>query len=165
MLKLNDEYAGSLTHELIRQRVEADDFLLAEFCGGVLETYGLEVGMFVVPHPRAGDFTASDGPLGLGNIRVRGRVIITHPLDSADVAQLVGELEDGERGLLVCWQGYSDAGRKAAMAEARIELLDSDFILNTMLERYDQLDAFWREQIPLRRVLVPTMEMVAALPD
>jgi predicted Mrr-cat superfamily restriction endonuclease len=164
-LNLSDGLAHVLTRQVVRRFVEKPDgFELAEFVGGVLETFGLHVYPFILSHPRAGDFTACDGPLGLGPLQIRGRVVRGREVGPSDVEVMAAELQGDERGILVAWDGYSHEAW-AAIQDRPIRLLEGDYILDCAIERYDQLEEVWRNQIPLATVRVPTMELVNNLPD
>ncbi|MDI9336535.1 MAG: restriction endonuclease, partial [Gammaproteobacteria bacterium] len=72
-----------------------------------------------------------------------------------DVAQLLGNVGSSEYGLFVTLGTFTKQAKTFANGKANLRLIDGDDLVQLILEHYEQLDAKYKELIPLRRVYVP----------
>ncbi len=72
---------------------------------------------------------------------------------SAEVQQLKGTLQAGEKGLFVSTGGFSrDAERLAAQ---NLTLLDGRKVVDYFIEHYESMPAEYQAKVPLKRVYIP----------
>jgi len=74
---------------------------------------------------------------------------------SPEVAALAGAIGDKGAGLFVTLASFSKQARDFADAKGNLRLLDGDALLDLLLEHYEDLDAKYRAEIPLKRVYIP----------
>ena len=64
-------------------------------------------------------------------------------------------MDDMGAGLFVALASFSKQARDFADAKGNMRLLDGDALLDLLLEHYEDLDAKYRAEIPLKRVYIP----------
>ena len=71
-----------------------------------------------------------------------------------DVQRLVGALAQGgsELGLFVTLGGYSTDAVHLERTRQNLRLITGTQLIDLIFEHYEQLDAEWKQLIPLRRV-------------
>lgn len=74
---------------------------------------------------------------------------------SPEVQALSGAVGDKGAGLFVTLASFSKQARDFAEARGNLRLLDGDAVLEVLLEHYEELDAKYRAEIPLKRVYMP----------
>ena len=65
---------------------------------------------------------------------------------------LAGAIGDKGAGLFVTLASFSKQARDFAEAKGNLRMLDGDALLEPLLEHYEDLDARYRAEIPLKRV-------------
>lgn len=68
---------------------------------------------------------------------------------------LAGAIGDKGAGLFVTLASFSKQARDFADANGNIRQLDGDALVDLLLEHYEDLDAKYRAEIPLKRVYIP----------
>lgn len=74
---------------------------------------------------------------------------------SPEVQALAGAIGDKGAGLFVTLASFSKQARDFAEVKGNLRLLDGDALLQLLLEHYEELDAKYRTEIPLKRVYIP----------
>ena len=109
---------------------------------------GRDQGVDIVAHP---------DPLGFRRPCIKAQV--KHRKDSTggpDMRSFTATLRDGESGLYVSTGGFTRGAEVEAQgAREPVTLLDRDDFIQLLLEHYEDLDAEYKAQIPLRKVWVP----------
>lgn len=127
---------------------------LSELVTLLLEIEGFKVACSP-PGPDGGvDVRAGHGPLGLGVPRLVGQVKSGSQVVNDEVLQaLIGHMHTGgaDAALVVSWAGLTRqaAGRAAGMG-FRVQVWDSNVILDRFIEAYDRLPSHVRSLLPQR---------------
>lgn len=74
---------------------------------------------------------------------------------SPEVQALSGAVGDKAAGLFVTLATFSKQARDFAEARGNIRLVDGDGLIDLLLEHYEELDARYQAEIPLKRVYIP----------
>ncbi|MBN2560512.1 MAG: restriction endonuclease [Phycisphaerae bacterium] len=147
-----DELIGDMVSKI-------DPYDLQELVAGLLEAMGYRTRVSA-PGPDHGvDVIAHPDALGFESPRIK--VQIKHRQSSAggpDVRNLVGTLNQGEKGLFVSTGGFSTEARREAEKGGRVTLVDAEELVGFLTEYYDRLDSDYKALIPLRKVWVPASE-------
>lgn len=72
-----------------------------------------------------------------------------------EVKQLLGNLGQGEVGLLVTTGSFSRQAHESAKGRSNLRLIDGDELIQFILTHYDQLDPKYKRLLPLKKVYVP----------
>jgi restriction system protein len=72
-----------------------------------------------------------------------------------EVQQLLGNLGDGEFGLLVALGGLSPQAKDFAKRKTNLRLVDGPELVDLVLEHYEALDPRYKSFIPLKKVYIP----------
>ena len=73
-----------------------------------------------------------------------------------DVVQaLLGNLSNGEYGLLITIAGFTNQARDFARTKNSIRLIDGPALVELVLEHYEELQPRYKALIPLKRVYIP----------
>lgn len=76
-------------------------------------------------------------------------------VSNSTVASLYGNIGNGEYGLFVSLGSYTKPAAAFAHDKGNLRLIDSDGLIDLVLNRYDQLDAKYKGLLPLKSVYVP----------
>jgi len=131
---------------------------MQELVAGILR--GMEYKTVVSPKgaDRGKDITAS--PDGLGFEEPKIVVEVKHrsgQMGTKEIRSFIGGLRDGERGLYVSTGGFSkEAKYEADRAKMPITLIDSNMLVNLIIEYYDKFDMDTIKLIPLTKIYWPT---------
>ncbi len=68
-------------------------------------------------------------------------------------------VHDSEVGVFITTGGYSGSARDFAHTKCNLRLYNGGDLADLVLKHYDRLGSQYRQQIPLRRVLIPDMTM------
>ena len=149
-------------------RAEAKDHLLktltqnfkshrfAHLVGDLLETMGCRTRVSPEGPDKGIDIVAFRDELGLHPPIIRVQVKSGEGnVGSPEVQALSGAVGDKGAGLFVTLALFSKQARDFADAKGNIRLLDGDALLELLLEHYEDLDAKYRAEIPLKRVYIP----------
>jgi len=102
------------------------------------------------------DILAHSDPLGVQGPFLKVQVKSTEgQTGEKDVRDLVGLLNEGERGLFVTLGTFNLDARKMARGPKGIRLVDGPEVVGLICEHYERLDHKYRSMLPLRHVWVP----------
>ena len=76
-------------------------------------------------------------------------------ISNSTVASLYGNIGNGEFGLFVTLGTFTKPAAAFAKDKGNLRLIDSDGLIDLVLNRYEQLDAKYKGLIPLRSVYIP----------
>jgi len=144
----------------IRTRFQRHD--LARLVEAVLQADGYKTELSA-PGPDGGvDILAGRGPLGLDGPSLCAQVKSqTKPADVTVFRALQGTMQSfkAERGLLVCWGGFTGpAEQEARQHHFSIRLWDASDLVKAIYRVYDQLPEEIQADLPLKRVWALVLE-------
>ncbi len=80
---------------------------------------------------------------------------------AADVVKaFYAMVHDRDVGIFITTGGYTQAATEFARTKGNLKLVDGVAFIDLIQRHYDRLDLKYRQQIPLRRVLVPDLSVV-----
>ena len=126
------------------------------FVAQLLETMGYHTRV-APPGPDAGvDIVASRDELGFEPPIIKVQVKAGEgAVGNATVASLYGNIGNSEYGLFVTLGTFTKAAQAFGKDKGNLRLIDSEELVDLVLERYDQLDAKYKGLLPLQRVFIP----------
>ncbi len=77
------------------------------------------------------------------------------PVGQPIVASLYGNIANGEFGLFVTLGSFTKQATNFAQSKGNLRLIDSEALIDLVLERYDRLDAKYKGLLPLKSIYVP----------
>ena len=144
-----------------RERIK--DLIFAQSNGrafeGVIAALLKAMGYQIIRGPLPGadggiDIIAAPDVFGLAPPRIYVQVKHRNSATSGgDVAQLLGSIDTGGKGLFVSTGGFTRDARQRGGAD--VTLLDGDDVVNLIIEHYENLPSEYKAKIPLRRVYLP----------
>lgn len=146
------------SHEFIKDKLQELDWdEMEELVAGILRGMGYRTILTPKGPDRGVDIIASPDGLGLENPKIK--VEVKHrnsSMGASEIRNFIGGLRPNDRGLYVSTGGFSkDAKYEADRANNPITLIDLDFMVNLIIQQYDQFDPDTRALIPLRRIYWP----------
>jgi len=128
----------------------------AHLVGDLLETMGYRTRVSPEGPDKGIDIVAFRDELGLHPPIIRVQVKSGEGnVGSPEVHALAGAIGDKGAGLFVTLALFSKQARDFAEAKGNLRLLDGDALPELLLEHYEELDAKYRAEIPLKRVYIP----------
>jgi restriction system protein len=150
--------AVSKAHEFIKDIVLNLDWEeMQELVAGILRAMGYKTTISNKGGDRGKDILASPDGLGLEQPRIL--VEVKHrqgSMGTGEVRSFIGGLRDNDKGLYVSTGGFSKEARyEAERATIPVTLLDSDALVNLLVQYYDTTDTETRALVPLKRIYWP----------
>jgi len=144
--------------ELIADSISRmDPYDFQDMVAELLRAMGFRAVSTSAGRDRGVDIVAHPDVLGFEPPRIKAQV--KHRRTSTSGPQMrsfIATLRDGENGLYVSTGGFTrEAQLEAHGSREPITLLHRDDFIQLLLEHYDDLDAQYKAQIPLRKVWVP----------
>lgn len=128
----------------------------AQWCGWLLETLGYTARVSPPGADGGVDIVATEDPLGVKRPLLKVQCKSgTGQIGSPDVQALNGTLADNELGLFIALGGFSGPARQVASGMPKMRLLESDELVDLILEHYPDLGDEAKEALRLRQVWVP----------
>lgn len=154
-LDILKEDIAAKSHEFIKDKIlELDWDEMQELVAGVLRGMGYKTIVSAKGPDRGCDILASPDGLGLSEPRIV--VEVKHrkgQMGSNDIRSFTGGLRPGDKGLYVSSGGYSrEAKYEAERSNNPLTLIDSDMLVNLIIQYYDKFDIEARSLIPLTRL-------------
>lgn len=162
--ELEDDDEASDLYESASQ--ETEDYLLKAWhntgiafepvVAALLEAMGYTAKVTKGSGDHGVDVIAHPDPLGLKPpfIKIQAKSG-TSTIGEPEVSQLIGTLNEGEKGILVSLGGFSSAAKSKARNAANLSLIDEKEFVSLFLAFYEELSPEWRAKYPLARVYVP----------
>jgi len=153
------EDIASQSHEFIKDKIlELDWDEMQDLVAGVLRAMSYKTMVSAKGPDRGRDILASPDGLGLSEPRIV--VEVKHrkgQMGSHEIRSFTGGLRPGDKGLYVSTGGYSkEAKYEAERANNPLTLVDSDMLVNLIIQYYDKFDPEARSLIPLTKIYWPT---------
>ena len=146
------------TRDFVAKRLsrELKGHPFAEFVGHLLNVIGYRTRVSPAGPDHGIDVVAYKDALGLEppiiKVQVKsGDGAVGRP----EVSQLYGLVETGEYGLFVALGGFKTTAVEFARSKANLRVMDSEEVIDLVLQHYDSLDARYKGLLPLRKVYVP----------
>ncbi len=129
---------------------------MADFVAHLLGTMGYRTRV-ASPGPDGGvDIVAHQDELGFVPPIIKVQVKSSEgSIGEPVVAQLIGQLEPGEYGMLVTVGTFTPQVQSKARAKSNLRLIDGEELVNLVLQHYEQFDSKYKGLLPLKRVYVP----------
>jgi restriction system protein len=158
-LEIIKEDVISNSSEFIKDKVIALNWEeMQELVAGVLRAMGYKTMVSPKGADRGKDIMASPDGLGLEEPRIV--VEVKHRkgrMGAPEIRSFTGGLRRGSKGLYVSTGGFShEAKYEAERSEIPVTLIDSDILVQLIIQYYDQFDNDSRSLIPLTKIYWPT---------
>lgn len=128
----------------------------AQWCGWLLETLGYTARVSPPGADGGVDIFATEDPLGVKRPLLKVQCKSgTGAVSSADVQALNGTLADSELGLFIALGGFSSPAKQAATGMPKMRLIESDELVDLILDHYPELGDEAKAALGLRQVWVP----------
>jgi len=154
---IKDDFIAK-SHEFIKDKVLSLDWEeMQELVAGILRAMGYKTRISPRGADRGKDIIASPDGLGLENPKIV--VEVKHRLGSMgsqEVRSFLGGLRASDKGLYVSTGGFSkDAKYEAERANIPITLVDSDILVELIIQYYDNFDNETKALVPLKKIYWP----------
>ena len=146
------------SHEFIKDKIlELEWDEMQELVAGVLRGMGYKTIVSAKGPDRGRDILASPDGLGLSEPRIVVEVKHRKGQMGADkIRSFTGGLRPGDKGLYVSTGGYSkEAKYEAERSITPLTLVDSDLLVNLIIQYYDKFDLDARSLVPLTKIYWP----------
>ena len=154
---IKDDFIAK-SHEFIKDKVLSLDWEeMQELVAGILRAMGYKTRISPRGADRGKDIIASPDGLGLENPKIV--VEVKHrqgSMGSQEVRSFLGGLRASDKGLYVSTGGFSkDAKYEAERANIPITLVDSDILVELIIQYYDNFDNETKALVPLKKIYWP----------
>lgn len=146
------------SHEFIKDKILARDWdEMQDLIAGILRAMGYKTRVSPKGSDRGKDIIASPDGLGLEDPKII--VEVKHrqgAMGSQDLRSFLGGLRASDKGLYVSTGGFSkDAKYEAERSNIPITLVDSDMIVELIVQYYDYFDNESKTLVPLKKIYWP----------
>ena len=154
---IRDDFIAK-SHEFIKDKVLSLNWEeMQELVAGILRAMGYKTRISPKGADRGKDIIASPDGLGLENPKIV--VEVKHrqgSMGSQEVRSFLGGLRPSDKGLYVSTGGFSkDAKYEAERANIPITLVDSDILVELIIQYYDSFDNDTKTLVPLKKIYWP----------
>lgn len=154
---IKDDFLAK-SHEFIKDKVLALDWeQMQELVAGILRAMGYKTRVSPRGADRGKDIIASPDGLGLENPKIL--VEVKHrqgSMRSQEIRSFLGGLRASDKGLYVSTGGFSkDAKYEAERANVPVTLVDSDMLVELIIQYYDNVDNETKTLVPLKKIYWP----------
>jgi restriction system protein len=155
---LKEDYMGR-SRDFIKDKILTLNWEeMQELVAGVLRGMGYKTVVSSKGADRGKDIMASPDGLGLEEPKIL--VEVKHrsgQMGSKEIRSFIAVLRDGEKGLYVSTGGFSsDAKLEADRSKIPVTLIDSDMLVNLIIQYYDKFDMDTIKLVPLTKIYWPT---------
>jgi len=154
---IKDDFLAK-SHEFIKDKVVSLDWEeMQELVAGILRAMGYKTRVSPRGADRGKDIIASPDGLGLENPKIVVEVKHRHgSMGSQEVRSFLGGLRASDKGLYVSTGGFTkDAKYEAERANVPLTLVDSDILVELIIQYYDNFDNESKTLVPLRKIYWP----------
>ncbi|MFF2912122.1 restriction endonuclease [Paenibacillus sp. NPDC057934] len=146
------------SNEFIKDRISNLDWKqMQELVAGILRGMGYKTRISPEGPDRGRDIQASPDGLGLEEPRII--VEVKHrkgQMGSNEIRSFTGGLRTGDRGIYVSTGGFSkEAKYEAERSNIPMSLVDSNLLMELVIQYYDQFDSDTRALVPLKKIYWP----------
>jgi restriction system protein len=128
----------------------------AQWCGWLLETLGYTAQVSPPGADGGVDIVATEDPLGVKRPLLKVQCKSgTGAIGSEEVQALNGTLAENELGLFIALGGFTKPAKHVASGMPKMRLLESEELVDLILDHYPDLGDEAKEALRLRRVWVP----------
>jgi restriction system protein len=154
---IKDDFIAK-SHEFTKDKVLSLDWEeMQELVAGILRAMGYKTRISPKGADRGKDIIASPDGLGLENPKIV--VEVKHrqgSMGSQEVRSFLGGLRASDKGLYVSTGGFTkDAKYEAERANIPITLVDSDILVELIIQYYDSFDNETKALVPLKKIYWP----------
>jgi len=145
-------------HEFIKDKILSISWdEMQELVAGLLRAMGYKTRVSKKGPDRGRDILASPDGLGLEEPRII--VEVKHrsgQMGANEIRSFTGGLRSGDRGLYVSTGGFTkEAKYEAERSTIPISIIDSDILVELIIQYYDNFDAETKALIPLKKIYWP----------
>ena len=144
---------------IIRQlKTGIDAYQFESFIAHLLECMGFHTRVTAKSRDGGVDVIAHKDQLGFEPpiIKIQCKQI-TNPIGQPEVAQLIGNVENGEHGLFVTLGGYSRDARQYERTKPNLRLIDGEQLVELIFDNYPKFEPRYQALLPLKRIYVPSL--------
>ncbi len=154
---IKDDFIAK-SHEFIKDKALSLDWEeMQELTAGILRAMGYKTRISPKGSDRGKDIIASPDGLGLENPKIV--VEVKHrqgQMGSKELRSFLGGLRTSDKGLYVSTGGFSkDAKYEAERSNIPITLVDSDVLVELIIQYYDSFDNETKTLVPLKKIYWP----------
>ena len=155
---IKEDYIA-IAHEFIKDKVITLSWEdMQELVAGVLRGMGYKTMVSPKGPDRGKDITAS--PDGLGLTQPRIFIEVKHrsgQIGAGEIRKFIGGLRSGSNGIYVSTGGFAkDAKYEAERSNIPLTLIDTDLLVDLIIEYYDNFDPDTRTLLPLTKMYWPS---------
>ena len=146
------------SHEFIKDKILRLDWEeMQELVAAVLRAMGYKTRVSQRGSDRGKDIIASPDGLGLEDPRIL--VEVKHrqgSMGSQDLRSFIGGIRSGDKGIYVSTGGFTkDAKYEADRANVPVTMIDSDYLVELIVQNYDSFDSDGKALVPLKKLYWP----------
>jgi restriction system protein len=154
---IKDDFIAK-SHEFIKDKIVALNWEeMQELVAGILRAMGYKTRISPKGADRGKDIIASPDGLGLENPKIL--VEVKHrqgAIGSQEIRSFLGGLRASDKGLYVSTGGFSkDAKYEAERSNVPLTLVDSDMLVELIIQYYDNFDNESKTLVPLKKIYWP----------
>lgn len=155
---IKEDYIA-ISHEFIKDKIIALSWEdMQELVAGVLRGMGYKTMVSPKGPDRGKDITAS--PDGLGLTQPRIFIEVKHrsgQIGAGEIRKFIGGLRSGSNGIYVSTGGFAkDAKYEAERSNIPLTLVDTDLLVDLIIEYYNNFDPDTRALLPLTKMYWPS---------
>lgn len=146
------------SREFIKDKINKLDWeQMQELMAGVLRSMGYKTKISMAGSDRGRDIIASPDGLGLQNPRIIAEVKHRKgQMGTPNIRSFIGGLREGDKGIYLSTGGFSkEAKYEAERANIPITLIDLEYLVDLIIDNYDNFDPISRSLIPLKKFYWP----------
>lgn len=146
------------SHEFIKDKILRLDWEeMQELVATVLRAMGYKTRVSPRGSDRGKDIIASPDGLGLEDPRIL--VEVKHrqgSMGSQELRSFIGGIRGGDKGIYVSTGGFTkDAKYEADRANVPVTMIDSDYLVELIVQNYDSFDSDGKALVPLKKLYWP----------
>jgi restriction system protein len=146
------------SHEFIKDRILRLDWEeMQDLVAAVLRAMGYKTRVSPKGSDRGKDIIASPDGLGLEDPRII--VEVKHrqgSIGSQEIRSFIGGIRTGDKGVYVSTGGFTkDSKYEADRANVPVTLIDSDYLVELIIQNYDNFDSDGKALVPLKKLYWP----------
>jgi restriction system protein len=154
---IKDDFIAK-SHEFIKDKILSLNWEeMQELVAGILRAMGYKTRISPRGADRGKDIVASPDGLGLENPKIVTEVKHRQgTMGSQDIRSFLGGLRASDKGLYASTGGFTkDAKYEAERANIPITLVDSDILVELIIQYYDSFDNETKTLVPLKKIYWP----------
>jgi restriction system protein len=146
------------SHEFIKDKILRLDWEeMQDLVAAILRAMGYKTRVSPKGSDRGKDIIASPDGLGLEDPRIL--VEVKHrqgSIGAQEVRSFIGGIRGGNKGIYVSTGGFTkDSKYEADRANVPVTIIDSDYLVELIVQNYDSFDSDGKALVPLKKLYWP----------